>query len=1258
MTSTFTNGSSQEIKRLQKIIRDLQSELRNLQNGCQIGEDNTAELRRRINQFEKEKLDITAKHNEEVFKCETHITKLRSQVEKGEATRQRLEYELAVTRKDANAERCAFEERLVSGSKLQEQHKAQNEDLQEKMNTLEEIFRNSQRNWQERLQQLEADLEEKKSIIQSCNIESELLMAEKHKLETILKDQDRKLQDVHRKIQEMETIRNTQMETLGHQANELEYSHEREDRLKQELETITDRMKKLEENIEAERAAHLESKFNSEIIQLRIRDLEGNLQVEKASHAEVASHLDMLKHQFREVEHAYEREKCMADEATSKLKTLEQDYSLTMNHLTEEIEGKNRKITELSVRLKNNETNSKELQEELTLAKKHQSDIEQIHESSMRDLELLLASFTVSGQRTSGIHKEKDKSLRPAVVLETLRHTLTEYQNKHVDTSNELEKTRQSFKMMSKELESSKEIAWSLGKNCKEAQGNISEANKELNHLRAKCTDREALIGTLKMELQNTQHCWEKEKVLVTESDKEIQKLSKTYQKDNEEKLTFLHSLYQRLIAGCVLIKQPESMLGKFSWLELCAVLQENVEVLISDLNRANEKVSYLENACKNKSDTMKELHQTHEAALGKLAEQIKEKDSSWQKEKKEMELHYSAVLTEVNARAQKFQGTAEKTKEKIVDVEKVKDKMAFENSHIKNVLIHTQNEHKALLTACALLAGAFYPLYSRSCALSVQRDFLQDQVNVCEVLKQEIRLLAQALSDAEKKKQDDTRKNTKKFQGMIRIFRKGVIVVLAVNRFQHLGRSCSSLFTWMEGFKEGTGIIVCMGGSRRNHDLSRYQKEQNYSHEALNWFTSSDLLAAILSSISDLQEVIYKKDIHSRSCRHLVVTGARSSFSKLMDKLSMLMQNVPVGNNQFTGCGEKNSLAHRLAHGLHRANSQALKVGAKAQVPIMKSLAVLQKQLLEFTQRLHTTEVERRSLRMELAELKSNANNFKIENDKLHHLQEEIQALKQSKSVPFEKFGSACEELNSALYREQQAQILLIEQAQQLQKLNYRLELHSTGEAEKEQTLNEAVKSLSEAKMELRRKDQSLRQLNRHFTQLEQDKRRLEENIREAECALRMAAKDKELMTSHMKGVEIILHKVRDQISLSWTTTTKNEFTLILPKLHPETFTMKGQMCGPEVLACQNMIKSFMDVYQLTCSRIVTLEREITSHKKHIAALKSELQKACLRENESLHSVGSQLVVGKSQSACSQLLQEKREKTSSAELAAGTMSY
>ncbi|XP_051843078.1 coiled-coil domain-containing protein 171 isoform X3 [Antechinus flavipes] len=1034
-------------------------------------------------------------------------------------------------------------------------------------------------------------------------------------------EQDNAIQNMHKKMENLESELLDCTNRLRRQTSEFELSSTREELLRKEYEAATMKVKKLEENIEAERAAHLESKFSSEIIQLRIRDLEGALQVEKASQAEAVADLEMIKNEFKEVESAYEREKHNSQETFAKLKLLERECFSKNKKLNEEIEEQKKVIMDLSKRLQSNEKSFSELQEELAMAKKHQACLTETNEKNVKELELLLDSFAGSGQRTSGIHKDEDKALSFSIVLETLRHTLTDYQNKLEDASNELNYLQMTSEKTLRELDATKQEMECQSKSLKEAQDKLVNVNQELNHLRTKYADRESIIGTLKVELQNVLHCWEKEKMRVAQSENEIQKLSQAFHKDIEEKLTFLHTLYQHLVAGCVLIKQPEGMLDKFSWSELCAVLQENVDALILDLNRANEKITHLEYICKNKSDTLRELQQTQEDTFNKVAEQIKAQESSWQKQKKDLEQQYTEVLREVQMKAQKFQEIAEKNVEKSALMEKSNEQLILENSQCKNMLTETQKEHSSLLAACALMSGALYPLYSRSCALSTQRDFLQDQVNTYDMLKQEIRTLVQALSDVEEKKQNEAKLKKKHFKGLICVFRKGVIAVLAAKRLQILGQKCGSLFTWMESFKEGIGILVCTGELKENHNLTRHRTEQMRCLQAVSWLTSSELLAAVINSMAELQEVVCKTDPNSRLCGHLLISAAKNSFAKLMDKISLAMENIPRGSNRNFTYMEKDSLVQRLARGLHKVNTEALKYGIGGPMPIMKSIECLQKQIYEFTQRLHAAEVERRSLRLEVTEFKRNVHDMKKEIEKAQILQMQLKEFKQSKLITHERFESACEELNNALLREQQAQMLLNEQAQQLQELNYRLELHSSEEADKNQTLGEAVKSLSEAKMELRRKDQSLRQLNRHLTQLEQDKRRLEESIHDAESALRMAAKDKECVANHMRSVESALHKVRDQISLSRTAASRNDFTLQLPKLHLETLALEGLKGGPEVVACQAMIKSFMDVYQLASSRIATLEKEMTSHRNHISALKSELQTACLRENESLHS-------------------------------------
>ncbi|XP_043573462.1 coiled-coil domain-containing protein 171-like isoform X5 [Chiloscyllium plagiosum] len=1145
------NSTANDIERLQSTISQLQNQMKHLQPGD--GDCSSTEHRWKLNRLEKEKVELTSRFNEERATFESHIARLRAQLEKGEALRQTLEYELAVAKKEASVVKCTSEDRIDSIHRVHAQLKVQNSELQQKVKELEKTLAISEHARKDDQQRFQTEQEDRDKIIQTCNIENEFLIAERNRIDAILQGQEQTFVGLQKRLKELEAERNNLMEALRRQKNEFEYSTDREERSKRELEVAQQRVNTLEENIEAERAAHLESKFNSEIIQLRIRDLENMLQVEKSSHADAALNLDLIKQQFSDIELSYEREKSKATEITNQLQKLQKEFTESKQQLTAEIEEKNNVIADLTKMLQGHEESFENLQDELRKARKRQAFLEETYGGSMRELELLLGNFAVSGLRTSGSRKDKEKPLSPSVVLENLRQTLTDYQSRLEDTSNELNKMKDLYEKITEQCEAYKELIWSQNEN-------------------------------------------------------------------REEKLTFLHSLYQRLVAGCVVMKQPNGMLAKFSWPELCTILQENIDILTSDLNRANEKESYLEHICRNKDETIHQLQQSQEATFNKLTEQMKEREASWKKQKADLEEHYTGLLGEIHSRAQSCHLGAEEAKEKLSSLTKVKDKLTLELSLTKKQLSQTWKEHVALLAACALMAGALYPLYNRFRELSVQKDILQDQVHIFEYFKNEIRTVVQVLS---LESNPSKLKKKKPQKGLIQVFRKSVIAILAVNRLQALGLGYKPLFTWSEGFNNKPRLVICTGKVKSYITHSRQESAQNSVIQAVEWFSSSELLAAVVDSTAELQDIITKSNANQFLSSCSIENSAKSSFSKLMDRLSVEMENIPLCCNRHFGCGNKKSLVEILGDGLCKTNAKAGKEGLQITMPIKRCVEVLKKQILEFTQRLHAAEVERRSLRLELTQLKKHMNELERESGKTETLEQQLCDLKQSmktqKMVPFERFGSICEELNNALLREQQAQLLLNEQSHQMQELGLQLELHSNEEAEKDRTLSEAVKSLSEANMELRRKDQFLRQLNKNLAQLEQDKYQLEESIHDAENALCKAAKDRENLVRYMKGVDDALKQVRDQISLSWSVTAKNDFTLQLPKLHLEIFEAKGLKDGLEVASFQNLTQTFVDVYQLASSRVTALETEITSHQKHIAALKSELQTACLRENNGL---------------------------------------
>ena len=57
----------------------------------------------------------------------------------------------------------------------------------------------------------------------------------------------------------------------------------------------------------------------------------------------------------------------------------------------------------------------------------------------------------------------------------------------------------------------------------------------------------------------------------------------------------FLHSLYQRMLTGQVYVSSPDSALSRYSWTDMCNLVSEQVSAQLSELKRANERVSTLE---------------------------------------------------------------------------------------------------------------------------------------------------------------------------------------------------------------------------------------------------------------------------------------------------------------------------------------------------------------------------------------------------------------------------------------------------------------------------------------------------------------------------------------------------------------------------------------------------------------------------------------------------------------------------------------
>ncbi|XP_013378672.1 coiled-coil domain-containing protein 171-like [Lingula anatina] len=1222
-------GSSKEVMYLRNQLKQMRAEI-------QTEQDTVKQLRRRLNTVEKERLEFTSRSNEQTADLESQVAKFRAQLEKGEATRQSLEFELAKARREAAQERRSAEDREAMMSSINDNMKEKLTEINLQTADLQKQLKEFKQSSEQETANLNIGLQEKEQIIASYQTEQDILQTEKEKLENIVAELEGNIADLSEKVQHLEDECKAQAEGLRRHMNDLDFAREREDRLKADYETALQRIHTLEESIEAERATHLQSKFNSEIIQLRVRDVEAALELEKTTKNEIASDAERQQKQLRELEQAYTEERKMSKHTRDKFERLEKEYANVKHQLTSEVEDKKAVISNLSKQLELHQKNFDDLKEELAKAKKRQIYLEETYGGSMRELELLIQNFQVEPTpKKKRDKKDKPKPLAPSVVLETLRHTLLEYKKRLDATSSELQKVKSLTENLSKEGDSYKDMIWAKDKALEETQQGYRSASKELQRLRQEYSELEATLATFKVDAQTITQRYEKEATRAQELEEEMMRVTKKHDAEIEDHYQYLRSLYHKLLSAESSQYQSPASTEGMSWVDLTVVVQEYSAALLNKLYRTQEKLQHLEKVITSKDETMDAMQRAHEDQVDKLSRLAEEQELDWQRQKQDLEEHYNRLLGEVHTRSKKTQVIADQAWEKIRQTGTVQQGLEAECAELRARLAQKNQEHGSLLTACALLCGAYYPLFTRAQALAAQRNLLEIHSRHSEEMKEQAQTLVETLSaelgaDNELSFLDPSRKRRRPLLK----FRTAAIVVIAANRLNYLCHSSARLFVSYTN-RGSSGMLVCAGrtpqSSRRvftgvglsksartyGGGLTAHSSATLDERMALSWLTSSDLLKTVLSSMTDVQQVLDQLQQAGASDPRLLVKAAKSSFHRLLDKLGPYFGDGSEDGG-FSARGRGGSLTQYLDYGLRRVISNFPTDGTGQFMTMEGTMTSLNQHILDFTARLHKAEVDRRNLKLELNQSKQESSALKHSHSKSKILEEEVAKLRQEgqQMVQLDRFDSVCQELESALKREMQAQQLLNEQSDQLHSLSRKLDIQASEGSEKEKTLSEAVQGLSEARQEIRRTEQTVRQLNKHVQQLEEEKRILQDNVFDAENTLRTVAKDKSGLATYLKAVESALAQSKQEMILSRGFRGR-EFSLSKVLLSSDLLPADTVKPGPELIACQNLVSVFVDAQHQAFSKILALEEEIESSKRHISTLKQELNAACQREYE-----------------------------------------
>ncbi|XP_074650788.1 coiled-coil domain-containing protein 171-like [Tubulanus polymorphus] len=1204
-------------------LRSVKGQMKQLQDAYKNEQEIVLQLRRKLNTVERERLEDGTKVNDEMVTMQTQVTSLRCQLEQQMAENQNLAYELTVVKREKhNTLTDSNQQQSVLVNEI-EQLKSQLRSNENRMEDLKQQWGQSLHEAKHQTEKLNNKCLEKDKEIETLKTEVEVVRAERERLETVMQSHESNLTEYKEKIQQLQDEIRIHSDTIRRQVNELEFSRDRELRIKQDTEAAQQRVRGLEESVEAERAAHLETKFNSEIIQLRVRDLEGALNSEKTARTQTVNNADTVEKQLRDLEEAYANEHKQCQTATGKLSVLEREHESVKQLLTKQLDEKKSIITNLSKQLELHEKNFDELKKELSKAKKRQVHLEETYGGNMRELELLLDNFNLESKSV-----KKSRTVSPSVVLENLRHTLLDYKRKLNMTSEELSKMKTHCETLGKECDSYKDMIWTKDKSLEETQHAYSQSCKELSRLRIECSELQSGLTSTKTELQDKHVNLSRDRLRVEELTNQMDKLEKKKKKEDQDKMNSLHSIYQRLLAGTRVPDVRTTQVDGFTWSDVSNMVHEQISVLVNSLGRYEEKSKHLETVVETKESLLDQMQLSHESQINKLESLSKERENCWQKQKTELEDHYTQLLTDIHTRQKKSQTMADEAWERMKQTGSVQQALESECSKLRQLLNDNHEQKSGLLSVTALIIGAFYPLYQRYNALTAQCQFLQGQVSQGELLKYQARVLTDTISASLDTEGDlilpfHRAIGRSKYSAILR-FRRAVIAVLAANRLIYFSNNTTRLFTSYDMTTGFNSINIVSGSSNKTHiklkgvgvggEGKSSQSRAGYD-TVLEWLSSPQLLQTLMNSTNELQDLVntVRKD-GGETDPKLVVNAARNSFRKLMDKLPTFFEQSV--QDSTAGFHEKHSLIKNLRVGLNYTLKQRApdeKIHLTTSTDLMKTL---QTQLLDLTQALHTAEIERR-------DLKTTVNSLQILNEQLTStsqraqvLESELSALKSQadKLVEMERFEQVCLELNATLKREQIAQEILSEQNKQIQEMSDKLDVMTDDDSRRNTALTDAMQGLSEARIELKRKEQVIRQLNKQSTHFQEDNKLLLHNIKDAENALRTTSKDRDILTQYMKNVESVLEKVKRKLAVSKRVSDKDTMT-IKKLLDGDLLPADISRVGPEVLLCQNLVTSFVDAQQQLFSKFRGIEDELETHRRHITLLKQELNAACCRE-------------------------------------------
>ncbi|XP_013856091.1 coiled-coil domain-containing protein 171, partial [Austrofundulus limnaeus] len=650
------------------------------------GSDRSRSLRWRINQLEKEKLTLRSSCNQEVCRLQAELARLRSSVERGQAQRAELQYQLTASRRDG--------ERVAELSRDRRTLTERMAELQQTVGELQKALHATRQAREEDQHALQQEVEERDGLIQSFSCENQ-------RLHRLLQGQEEALEESKRRM--VETQREREEEDKR-RAEELRVLVEKEERSRREKELR-------EQELEEERTHRQEAQVS----------------------------LELLRAHFREVERACSLERERSSSSEHALQRLQAEFTHIKSDMTVALETERKVTSDLSERLEEEKKQHAHTQQ---AADRQRDLLDQIRETLQR--------HRTTADRSAHAAKDDGKPSL-AQVLQQLTTTLNWYRSSLEDSSRQVQDQQEEIQLLQqltsdqqRQTDEARQESLKLEEEVTRLHQEGSDCSMQNQRLQEELQKKEEELQRKEEELQKKEEelqrkeeeLQKKEEELQTEKEErreEVQKITDNFNKESTARLSFLHCLYQRLLTGCVLLRQPQSMLGDFTWKELCDVIDEQVDQLTSDLQQAKDKICHLQSVCDKQRVCVRRLQRRQEGVLSRLQESVRRREEAWSRQ-------HTHAMRQLQSQLQLLRSQSEDRSTSLTS----------DLSQLQDLLSRSRQESSSFLLACALLCGALRHAHRCLGALRQQKLLLSRRLEDRELLEDQVRSLADALRGEE----------------------------------------------------------------------------------------------------------------------------------------------------------------------------------------------------------------------------------------------------------------------------------------------------------------------------------------------------------------------------------------------------------------------------------------------------------------------------------------------------------------------------